>query len=92
MDFLFAEDKRVILHQRSRQKLEEDQHKQEERKYRLWQLKREERREAAWFKFVFLSIGVLIGLPIGGLFIKAKPDAFEQVPLLSQPFERSPQK
>ncbi|NJM68107.1 MAG: hypothetical protein HC851_21790 [Acaryochloris sp. RU_4_1] len=89
MDFLFAEDKRVILHQRSRQKLEEDQHKQEERKYRLWQLKREERREAAWFKFVFLSIGLLIGVPVGGLFAKSNPDLFQKIPLFSQPFGQS---
>lgn len=58
-----------------------------ERVQRIKKTEQEIRREATWFKIGFISIGILIGVPIGGLFTQVNSDVFQKVPLLSQPLE-----
>lgn len=60
-----------------------------ERVQSMRKVNQEIRREATWFKIAFVSIGLLIGVPVGGLFSQSNPDLFQKIPLLSQPFGQS---
>lgn len=85
MDSLLAENEKAIKQRIVDLKLKDQEIVQFEKLQRMKKVDQEIRREAIWFKASFIFIGIVIGLPAGGVFTQWQS---EQGAVVTQPIEQ----